>query len=296
MLYPAELREHGAILTVGRGVAPPRIGLCVDHGMAPSRLNDSQKQELVERYCAGEASSALATAFACSVNTVSRTVRNLLPPEQYDALKTARAKGMVAAPAAAAEPSPQAVVAATEKDASAESPAVSSVSEPEEGSLPDQSDAAEDAVQSLALDDADDFSVDDEEDSLGEEDDPANQFHEVAILTGVTHHDSHEPVACQPIGPGVLPDSVYMLVDKVVELDPRPLADFPELGTLGSAEQDRQALCLYSSPRMAKRQCGRNQRVIRVPDTSVFTRTSRYLLARGITRLVMEGSLIALDS
>ena len=36
--------------------------------------------------------------------------------------------------------------------------------------------------------------------------------------------------------------------------------------------------------------------VIVVPDTTVFTRTSSYLLARGITRLVLEGSLIALDS
>ena len=124
----------------------------------------------------------------------------------------------------------------------------------------------------------------------------ANQFHEVAILTGVTHVDSHEPVACQPIGPGVLPDSVYMLVDKVVELDPRPLSDFPELGTLDSSDQERQAICLYASPRSAKRQCGRNQRVIRVPDTNVFTLTTSYLLARGITRLVLEGSLIALDS
>ena len=103
-------------------------------------------------------------------------------------------------------------------------------------------------------------------------------------------------MATQPLEPGVLPASVYMLVDKVVELDPRPLSDFPELGSLDPEDQERQAICLFASPRTAKRQCGRNQRVIRVPDTTVFTRTSNYLLARGITRLVLEGSLIALDS
>ena len=52
---------------------------------------------------------------------------------------------------------------------------------------------------------------------------------------------------------------------------------------------------LYANPRAAKRQCGRSQRVIKVPDSAVFERTSSYLLARGITRLVMDGSLIALD-
>ena len=36
--------------------------------------------------------------------------------------------------------------------------------------------------------------------------------------------------------------------------------------------------------------------MIKVPDTAVFDRTCSYLLARGITRLVMEGKLIALDA
>ena len=66
----------------------------------------------------------------------------------------------------------------------------------------------------------------------------------------------------------------------------------PERGLLAI----RKALGLFATPRTAKRQCGRNQRVIRVPDTSVFTQTTSYLLARGITRLVLEGTLISLDA
>ena len=261
--------------------------------MPASRLTDSQKQDLVERYSAGEASSVLAEAFGCSVNTVSRTVRTLLPAEEYNALKAARAKGVrpVAATAVAdVEPAP------APEPAAAPAPAPESESEAETA-------ASETSQQILAQDDADDCNAaesagdGDQEAELSDADhDPANQFHEVAILTGITHADSHVPVPTQPLGPGVLPESVYMLVDKVVELDPRPLSDFPELGSLDPADQERQAICLFSSPRTAKRQCGRNQRVIRVPDTTVFTRTSSYLLARGITRLVLEGSLIALDA
>ena len=47
--------------------------------MAPRRLSDSEKQDLVGRYKAGESTSALAEAFGCSPNTVSRTVKALLP-------------------------------------------------------------------------------------------------------------------------------------------------------------------------------------------------------------------------
>ena len=64
--------------------------------MAASRLNNSQKQELVQRYQAGEASAALAEAFECSTNTVSRTVKAVLGIEAYAALKEQRAKGTVA--------------------------------------------------------------------------------------------------------------------------------------------------------------------------------------------------------
>jgi hypothetical protein len=105
-----------------------------------------------------------------------------------------------------------------------------------------------------------------------------------------------QQVICRTFASELLPDSVYMLVDKTVELDPRPLSEFPELGLSDPSEQQRQALCLYASPRAAKRQCGRSQRVIKVPDTQVFEQTSSYLLARGITHLVVEGSLFALKS
>jgi riboflavin biosynthesis pyrimidine reductase len=80
-----------------------------------------------------------------------------------------------------------------------------------------------------------------------------------------------------------------------VELQAKPLREFPELGTLPETEQELQALMLYTNPRQAKRQCGRTQRVIKVPDAGVLERRSSYLVAQGITRLVVEGgSLFAL--
>jgi hypothetical protein len=91
-----------------------------------------------------------------------------------------------------------------------------------------------------------------------------------------------------------LPASAYMLVDKTVELQARPLSEFPELGRLPQEEQERQALAVYANPRQAKRQCGRTQRVIKLPDPSLLERTAPYLLAQGISRVVIEGALYAL--
>jgi riboflavin biosynthesis pyrimidine reductase len=98
----------------------------------------------------------------------------------------------------------------------------------------------------------------------------------------------------QPLEPADLPASVYMLVDKTVELDIKPLRDLPELGALPDGEGDRQALVVYANPRQAKRYCGRNQRVIKVPDSGVLARTAPYLLSQGVTRLVVEGALYSL--
>ena len=251
--------------------------------MAARRLSDSEKQELVARYRAGEATSVLAEAYDCSVNTVSRTVRSLLSPADYASLKASRQHSQPRT----SPPSTDAV------------PVISS----EETSAPHQPSSVEDAVSSeedgstLALDDADDFndepdSEDVDEDAQADDSDP---FRELVPLANVGDLGDPSRLEPKPLTSGLLPSSVYMLVDKVVELDARPLKEFPELGPLADTELERHGLCLFSSPRTAKRQCGRSQRVIKVPDTAVFERTSSYLLARGITRLVMEGSLIALD-
>jgi len=246
--------------------------------MAPGRLTDIQKQELLTSYRHGESSSALASAFGCSANTVSRTVRSLLSPEEYSDLKASRARG-----------------SAVKTEQIASDPLESDADSEQTNQEP-----IDDSASALALDDADDFGADEPDDLSEEEPSGAfaggEEFHEVAVLPVDLPQVNTQQVQCLPFEAGVLPESVYMLVDKTVELDPRPLSEFPELGVADAEDQDRQALCLFTSPRTAKRQCGRSQRVIKVPDTQVFTITTRHLVARGITRLLVEGSLYALDA
>ena len=234
--------------------------------MAPARLSDSQKQELVSQFKAGVASAALAEAFGCSPNTVSRTVKALLSPEEYDSLKQKRSgRGAAAVAAKEDEPKP-AAAAKTEAAPEAPSPeAELEADEPLEGS------------SSLALDDADDFGADDSDeelDELSDDDSAVETFVAIAPLPGLGVIDSGAPCVSKPLVDGSLPSTVYLLVDREVELKGTPVKDFSELGAVAATEMEQQAIALFSNPRQAKRQCGRSQRVIKVPDSGVFGRTA----------------------
>ena len=268
--------------------------------MAPSRLNDSHKKEIVERYRAGETSASIAALYGCSANTVSRTVRSLLSSEEYNALKIQRSTRSTVKETRLAEININELIS-TEvthsenggigDDLHQKEPPSTGADSTNEDSINEEKDG-----QSLVLNDADDLSRDDHdeiEEFTFQEDDV---FHEIAVLPVDLPQVTTQQVICRQFATELLPESVYMLVDKTVELDPRPLSEFPELGLSDPSEQQRQALCLYASPRAAKRQCGRSQRVIKVPDTHVFAQTSSYLLARGITHLVIDGSLFTLMS
>jgi hypothetical protein len=281
--------------------------------MAASRLSDSQKLELVERFRAGESSQGLADAFACSPNTVSRVVKAAMAPADYELLKRQRARRGArpeTAPAAVTAPEPVAPDPAPEPLPAPE-PAPAPPAPPEavevpvataddDADGPDDADAPEDddAAITLAIDDADDFGADEDDDleavgdgDDGDDPDEHDPFRPIA-LAGLV--DDLPLCEVRPLTGADLPASAWMLVDKVVELQPKPLREFPELGRLPDGELDRQAIAVYANPRQAKRHCGRTQRVIKVPDLAVLELTSRYLVAQGISRLVVEGALYSL--
>ena len=302
--------------------------------MATARLIDSQKQELVQRFRQGESTQALADHFGCSTTTITRLVRSEMDPKDYAALRDQRQKrghGQLPlamesspieelvepeqppvavepdqAPVAVAPPQKAPVLAEGLQDKLA--PAVdeddnnySEEEANEEPLAPPEANSGHSTV--LAIDDADDFGEDEDEDTEEdllasdeeEEEDPirdAGDFHTVAVLP-ISVDDQRETRPA-PWSPALLPSCAYLLVDKTVELQARPLGEMPELGRLPSEEQERQALVLFTNPRQAKRHCGRTQRVIKLPDPALLGRTAPYLLAQGISRVVIEGALYAL--
>jgi hypothetical protein len=296
--------------------------------MASPRLSDSQKQELVARYRTGETASALALAYGCSANTISRVVKSTLDPEELALLRKQPRGGGASKPerpvssgdapqvtagvegsgtaSADAEPQPGSGLMSSEIQVAERQPAGDDAD-----SLPGDAARMAEGVStanapasSLAIDDADDFGDDSDDfgDDAEEEEDsdddfdvpPSTSFPDVSGTHALPSDAESSAVTLAPLQPlplvpGVLPTSLYLLVDKTVELETRPLRDFSELGPLPQDEQDRQALMLFVNPRQAKRQCGRSQRVIKLPDSTVLQRTAPYLVAQGITRLVLEG-------
>ena len=288
--------------------------------MAAPRLSDSQKIELVARFRAGETSQALAHAYGCSTATVIRAVRAVLEPEEYESLKQPPGRRPVAAseasdrvgPAAPhqtlllpSEPPPEPIAPPAGDGLDVAPESFGNETEPEaaepeaaEPELAEPGAAALEAADSeaargvLAIDDADDFGDDeDDEDLLDDESDGASL---AAMFSLAVAGREGAALEVRPLAEATFPPSAYMLVDKTVELQARPLSDFPELGPLAQDEQQRQALVVFLNPRQANRQCGRSQRVIKIPDPRVLERTSRFLVAQGISRVLIEGSLYSL--
>ena len=171
--------------------------------MAPSRLTDSQKQELLVRYRAGDSSAALAAVYGCSANTVSRTVRTLLTPEEYDELKSVRARAATTTPQADQLKAPEQPEAAKDLGQPSERLVELEPLEAEDNAEED------DGSANLALDDADDFGDDDADDVGDDEafDGPSDDvFQEIAVLPVDLPQVSRVQVSCRPFASGVLPE------------------------------------------------------------------------------------------
>lgn len=133
----------------------------------------------------------------------------------------------------------------------------------------------------------DDFGDDDLDEDLEEEDDEA-------IAPPKPKLPAEVVMAIMPLGEAVLPKPCYLVVDMRSELITRPLSDFADLGQVPSSEEKAKTLPVFENHRVARRFSRNKQRVIKVPDGSLITRTSPYLQAKGITRLLVDGQVFDL--
>ncbi len=263
------------------------------HHIVPSRLSAIQKKQLVEGYREGQSTSSLAKMYGCSPNTVSRTVKALLPIEEYNALKQARSKGKgsqvnhhsIAKRENSRDPSEN--IRPIDKGLDK--------LESRDFSLDKESDSKEIDNNQDSYDDC--ISIEENQyldDKLIEKSE-AEDFHEVVPLLGDFDLLDKRSGECLPFSKDLFPESVYLVVDRSVELDLRTLSEFPELGIGQEDDKGKYLICLFENQRSAKRNCARNQRVIKIPDANLFEICRPYLIARGITRLILEGRLISLE-
>ena len=135
------------------------------------------------------------------------------------------------------------------------------------------------------------FSVDGE---LEVETVPVNEFMELVPLNEEIDQDSRKDLSSISINDIEFPNTVYMIVEKTIELEVKLLKNFPEWQFLSYEDLNRKTIQIFLDLKVAKRNCNKDQKVIKVPNTNVFKIVSPILVSRGITRIVSEEQLIAL--
>jgi len=130
--------------------------------------------------------------------------------------------------------------------------------------------------------------------SLEEESFTSSQFIEVTPLNCDLDNASQKDLTSVSIDEVNLPKTVYMIVNKKVELEIKYLKDYPKWNFLSEDELKRKTIEIFFEIKTAKSFCDKEQKVIKVPNTHVFKIASSFLTSRGITRIVSSDTLIAL--
>ena len=273
--------------------------------MISRRLTKTQKAEILESYREGENANALAEKYHCTPNTINRTVKTLLSEYEYTLLKKKRSKNSNKKDKFVdnekvkqkEEDLEQASLLISRNEKVKEEDQFVKVNEESYRYRVDQ-------VASLDIEDADEF-VEDQysvNQKIKDHDkDKNNQnfddnFEEIApLVSGFDFDLKKQKSDFEILDYEDLPESVYMIVDKKVELELQLISDLPEWSFLPEYELQRKAILLFANQRSAKRICSRSQRVIKIPNTSIFKISKSYLIEKGITRLILEDSIIGLD-
>ena len=121
-----------------------------------------------------------------------------------------------------------------------------------------------------------------------------SEFIEIAPLNYDIENTSQREFASIPIYEINFPKMVFMIVNNKVELEIKYLKDYPKWHFLSQEELERKTIEIYFDLKIAKGLCGKEQKVIKVPNTEVFKKVAPILLSRGISRIVSTDNLISL--
>ena len=121
-----------------------------------------------------------------------------------------------------------------------------------------------------------------------------SEFIEISPLNIEIENTSRKEYSSISIEDIEFPKLVYMVVSKNIELEIKLLSDFPEWEFLPNEDLKRKTIEIYFDLKIAKRNCYKEQKVIKVPNTNVFRIASSILISKGISRIVADEKLIAL--
>jgi len=139
--------------------------------------------------------------------------------------------------------------------------------------------------------------VDDNTSIFESDEDKINPFESFIEITPLEHdfeNVSQKDISSIPLSEIKLPNMVFIIVKKEIELETKYLKDYPEWQFLPQNDLKRKTIEIHFDLKIAKRMCNKDQKVIKVPNTDVFRIVAPILLSRGISRIVTAENLISI--
>ena len=127
--------------------------------------------------------------------------------------------------------------------------------------------------------------------------DKINPFESFIEITPLEHDFevvSQKDISSIPLSEIKLPNMVFLIVKKEIELETKYLKDYPEWQFLPQNDLKRKTIEIHFDLKTAKRICNKDQKVIKVPNTDVFRIVAPILISRGISRIVTAENLISI--
>lgn len=222
----------------------------------PKRLSDTQKKEIIKGFLNGESIDNLAENFGCTKLTISRNIKKSIGAELFNNLnKNLKSSREVNL----SEDNLKKNYLNKEKP-------LSSKNFSEEGD--NQGFIEESILQDIS-------------------------FIEIPPLDYQIDAESRKEVSSIPIDEITLPKVVFMIVDKTIELETKLLKDYPEWQFLPEKDLNSKTIEIYSELKDAKRDCKKDQKIIKVPNTNVFKKVAKIMIAKGISKIISDKQLIA---
>jgi transposase-like protein len=297
--------------------------------MSARKLTDATKKEILKLYRETEATtSTLAERYGVSSSTVSRFLKNSFSSEEYEQLiqkkRLARNPRGLEEEGAAADLSEKAIEVISFRAAHIEAKDECDFEQPiasveqltllMDTSYPPEADNSEDteingdkplenanlneffveAIEEEEEEDELDEDWDEEEDEDEDEDEDEEEEELAGSYLGPTIVKTAQ-LQILPLSAAAFPKTCYLVIDRAAELITRPLKDFAELGKVPPQEIQQRTLPIFESHRIARRFSKRKEKVIKVPDGRLIEKAHAQLEAKGITRLLMDGRIYALE-
>ena len=223
------------------------------------RLSSTNKEQILKKFQNGENLEELAEQFGCTKLTISRNLKQKLGEDQYNLIIKRNKVRFV------------------------------NVKVSNKHNLKVSGDKKHHSLTSHTRQNTD-FNSEIEGDNLINTD----AFLEIAPMEYQIDESSRKDLSSIPIDEVDFPEIVFMIVDKKIELETKLLREYPDWQFLPESQLNQKTIELYPELRDAKRDCKKEQKVIKVVNTQVFRIVAPILISRGISRLVCSDKLIAL--